>query len=60
MAASKAVAISNTQAAVAATLGMTDVQPFLFAFIASNAPLIGRTFDLHSPTLLSLACALTI
>jgi hypothetical protein len=58
--ASKSVTISNTRPLAAAMLGVGEVQPFLFAHNVADARPVRQFSALHPPTLLSLACALTI
>jgi hypothetical protein len=61
IAASKTVIISNEQPLAAAMSGFGEAQPFLFGYTFSGPPLVvHQSANLHPPTLLSLACALTI
>lgn len=59
IAASKAATISNERPLAAAMLGFGEAQPLLFGYTSSIAPLVHQSANLHPPTLLSLACALT-
>jgi hypothetical protein len=56
----KAVAISSVQPLATTILGTAEVQPFLFGYTSYYVLPIHRSASLHPPTLLSLACALTI
>jgi hypothetical protein len=60
IAARNAVTISNVQPLSVAMLGVTEVQPFLFGYTSSHTLAVQQSANLHPPTLLSLACALTI
>lgn len=58
--ASKAVTISNSLPLAAAVLGVTGIQPVLFGYTSFYKLPVRQPASLRSPTLLSLACALTI
>jgi hypothetical protein len=60
MVASRAVTITNPQPLAAAMLGMGEAQPFVIGQIAPGTLPIPRSANVHSPTLLSLSCALTV
>jgi hypothetical protein len=58
--AGNAITINTVPPLATATLGVSEVQPFLSAYAVSCALPIRQTVPLHSPTLLSLGCALAI
>jgi hypothetical protein len=60
LAASKAVAINDVQPLAAAMFGVSELQPFHFAYAASNDSPIYHPAPTSPPTLLSLGCALTV
>jgi hypothetical protein len=60
IAASKPATIGKVQPLAAAMPGIGEAQPFLVAYASPAALPIHQTFDLPPPTLLRLACALTI
>jgi hypothetical protein len=60
VAGTKPAAINNAQSLVSATLNTSYVQPLMVPYVALRPAPIHPTFNFHSPTLLSLACALTV
>jgi hypothetical protein len=58
--ASKPVTIIKVQPVASIIFGNSELQPFLTAYAAPHAPSIREPVHSHPPTLLSLACALTI
>jgi len=60
IAASKAVAITNVKPLAFTMLGVREAQPLFFGYTVSWIPPVHQPATLRPPTLLGLACALTI
>ena len=60
MSAARAATVTGLQPVVVASLNALEAQPLLFANAIAHARLAPQSPESHPPTLLQLACALTI